>query len=77
VWTANGARSSKRKERGMSVSILEVLMNAQMNFETASKMVPGLGRHPIFAMASEQLKNGIEALENGQSIHDEYAKGAP
>lgn len=58
----------------MSVSIFEVLMNAQMNFETVSKLVPGLGRHPIFTMASEQLKNGIEALENGQSIHDEYVE---
>ena len=56
----------------MSISILEVLMNAQMNFETVSKLVPGVGRHPIFAMASEQLKNGIEALENGRSADSEY-----
>ena len=56
----------------MSLSILEVLMNAQMNFETAAKMVPGLSRHPIFAMALEQLENGIEALENGQSTDSEY-----
>lgn len=46
-------------------TVLEALQNAQINFETMSRT--GLGKHPIFAIAIEQLKNGVKALENGKS----------
>ena len=60
----------------MSLSNLEVLLNAQINFETVAKMVPGIGGHPIFAIATEQLKNGIAALEAGQSPDDTFIEQA-
>ncbi len=49
----------------MSVTVLEVLQCAQMNFETSESM--GLHGKPIYGIAKEQLKNAIEALENGKS----------
>lgn len=58
----------------MSVSILEVLMNAQINFENVARMNAAVSRHPMFMLATEQLKNGIAALEAGQSPDDTYTE---
>ena len=49
----------------MSVSILEGLMNAEINFKN-SKLIP-----QIFPLAEEQLHNAIILLEKGYSIHDQ------
>ena len=46
----------------MSLSILEVLMNAQINLQTFQQMNPAVARHPIFMIAKQQLDNGIQAL---------------
>jgi len=56
----------------MSVSNLEVLQNAQMNLETFVRMNPMVARHPIFMMATEQVKNGVAALKSGKDINDTY-----
>lgn len=58
---------STNKESEMSTSVLECLQNAQCNFETVGKM--GAKGNPIYLMAMEQLKNGIEALENGRDAN--------
>jgi hypothetical protein len=47
---------------------LDALQNAKCNFETIGRM--GAGSHPIFAIALEQLSNGIKALENGKAPND-------
>lgn len=41
----------------------EELLNAQINFENAEKMMPLLKEHPIFQIAKEQLAAGIKMLE--------------
>ena len=62
----------------MSVSILEVLLNAQVNFDNVATFNPSVARDPMFMIATEQLRNGIEALESGQSPEDTYTEaGAP
>ena len=48
----------------MSITVLEVLQNAQCNFETMGKM--GAKNNPIYGLAMGQLKNAIKALENGR-----------
>lgn len=48
----------------MSVTVLEVLESAKINFETIGKM--GAKNHPIFMIAMEQLNNAIAAMENGR-----------
>lgn len=53
----------------MSTTVIEALENAKMNFETIGTM-SGLSGHPIYMMALEQLKNGVESLENGLSPDD-------
>ncbi len=49
-------------------TVLEALKNAQINLATLGRM--GLVGHPIFVIATEQLKNGIEALDNGKMPSD-------
>ena len=56
----------------MSLSILEVLMNAQINLQTFQQMNPAVARHPIFMIAKQQLDNGIQALEDRQSPGADY-----
>lgn len=51
-------------------TILEALESAQYNFSTVGR-TGGVGSHPIFAVASEQLANCIKALEDGKSADDE------
>ena len=51
----------------MSTTVLEALQNAQCNIETITRMGP---KNPILMMALEQLKNGVEALENDFGPHD-------
>jgi hypothetical protein len=62
----------------MPTTVLDALMNAQINFETSSAM-QGAMRNAIHGLAMEQLKNGIEALENGMTPYDEIQEhiGAP
>ena len=45
----------------------ETIRCAKINFENVVKMNPALGEHPIFKMAMEQLKNGLEKLEKEDS----------
>ncbi len=44
------------------ISIRELAEGAQINFENVVKMNPALGKHPIFAIAMEQLKEVIKLL---------------
>lgn len=46
----------------MSVTVLEILLNAKINFETSRK------HRAVFDLAMEQLENGIKALENGKGV---------
>ena len=48
----------------MSTTVLEALQNAELNFKTVGRM--GAKNNPIYMVAMEQLKNAIEALENGK-----------
>lgn len=50
-------------------TVLEALQNAQINFQNAQRMTGTIG-HPMFAMAHEQLSNGIEALNNEMNARD-------
>ncbi len=52
----------------MSTTVHEALMNAQINFATTGRMIPVLASHPIFALATEQLANALEALESGMDL---------
>ncbi len=45
------------------LSILELVVGAKINFENVVSMNPGLGRHPIFIIAMDQLKEAIDELE--------------
>jgi hypothetical protein len=49
----------------MSVSIMEVLYNAQYNLCEAKMPFQ-------IALGKEQLNNAIKALESGKSLDDEY-----
>ena len=51
----------------MSTTVLEVLLNAQINFQDAGRM--GCNHNPIFLMAMDQLNNGIAAIENGKTLN--------
>ena len=51
------------------VTILDALLNAQINFKTIGKI--GLSSNPIYLITSDQLNNAIQALENGKGIYDE------
>ena len=48
----------------MSTTVLDALMNAKINFETAQTMGHSGSGNPIFMIAMEQLNNAIKALEN-------------
>jgi hypothetical protein len=52
----------------MSTTVLEALQNAELNFKNVGRM--GAKNNPIYMMAMEQLKNAIEALENGRKPDD-------
>lgn len=52
----------------MSTTVIDALHNAKINFETLGNM--GLSKNPFFVIAMEQLKNGIEALDNGLNADD-------
>lgn len=54
-------------------TVIDSLLNAQTNFDTVGRM--GAGRHPLFSIASNQLKNAIEALENGMKPDDVLQEG--
>ena len=56
----------------MSLSILDVLLNAQVNFGNVVRFNPIVAKDPMFRIAMDQLTNGIDALENGQSPDDTY-----
>ncbi len=46
-----------------SLSILEVAENAKINFDNTVRLNPVLGKHPMFIIAMEQLKEAIKMLE--------------
>ena len=45
------------------LSILEEAMSAQINFENVVKMNPHVGKHPLFIIAMDQLKEVVKMLE--------------
>lgn len=45
-----------------SVSTAELLACAAINFDNAAKMAPALAQHPIYALAMDQLRCGIDRL---------------
>ena len=51
----------------MKTTVLESLQNAQANFETVKRMGVNV---PIYDLALEQLKNGVEALEDNMGPDD-------
>jgi len=57
------------------VTILDALLNAQINFKTIGKM--GLSSNPIYLITSDQLNNAIQALENGKGIYGEIEISGP
>jgi len=50
----------------MSTTVLEALQNAKVNFENLGSMAGFLKTHPLYMIGMEQLKNGVEALEEGK-----------
>lgn len=52
----------------MSTTVLGALQNARCNFETVERQ--GLGAHPIYLIAMEQLRNAIKSLENGRAPNE-------
>lgn len=46
----------------MSITVLECLQNAKINFENLGRV--GINNHPFYVIAMDQLENAIEALEN-------------
>lgn len=50
----------------MSTTVLEALQNAQVNFEYLGKTYPMVMRELSYSIGTGQLKNAIEALENGK-----------
>lgn len=52
----------------MSTTVLETLQNAQTNFENLGRM--GIKHNSIYTIAMEQLKNGLDSLENGKKLND-------
>lgn len=53
----------------MSTTVHEALLSAQLNFQTMSKMAPGLSAHPIWQIAMEQLSNALTAIDNGRDLN--------
>ena len=43
---------------------VEMLNCAKINFDNVLTMVPQLKAHPIFALALEQLNDGLELLDD-------------
>jgi hypothetical protein len=52
----------------MSVSIMEALQCAEINFGNVARMNPG---DPMLFMAKEQLHNAITLLEKGYDLSEE------
>lgn len=52
---------------------IEYFLNAEINFENFAKMNPSVLNHPIFKIAQEQLKNGIQVLENKTNLSKDPA----
>ena len=50
-----------------SLSILEIAENAKINFDNLKKFNPALGKHPMFIIAMEQLKEAIKMLEKQEN----------
>jgi len=55
----------------MSVTILEVIINAKYNLETFSKMNGGID-NPIFQMAMSQLNNALKSIELDKKLDDDF-----
>jgi len=68
--TMDSTASSSRGIKGgkMATTVLEALEGAKINFENLGRM--GLENNPFFRLAMNQLKNGVEALENGKHPND-------
>lgn len=54
----------------MSTTVLDALLNAQINFKNAEDMQPALQRNPVFKIATNQLNNALEAIKNDMSLDD-------
>jgi len=62
----SGKQIYNLKSKYMSVTILEALQNAEMNFENVKRVGTG-----ILPLAQEQLHNAVSLLEKGYSVEDE------
>ena len=45
------------------VSILEIVISAQINLENMVKLNPHVGQHPFYIIAMDQLKEAVEKLK--------------
>lgn len=52
---------------------MEYFMNAEHNFKTLLRVVPGLKENMIYQMALEQLQNGMKVYEKQSSAPQEEA----
>lgn len=65
--TRSNNRFVQRGGNEMSLTVFEVLLNAQHNLNNNGQLGLVVGK--------EQLDNAIEALENGKELHDVYEEG--
>ena len=56
------------------LTIHEVLLNAQINFENLERLNPGVKQSPIYWMAKNQLDNALKQLEDGGSVEAEFVE---
>jgi len=47
----------------MKLTAKEILLSAEINFQTFQKTYINVTKHPIFILAMNQLKDGIAALK--------------
>lgn len=69
----NPARLGKEM-KGVSLTILEVLLNAQINFGNAQTIMPLLKQNPLFLLAKQQLDNSLLLLSAGASLDSVFEK---
>ena len=56
------------------LTVHEVLLNAQINFENLERMSPALKQNPMYGMAKNQLDNALKQLEDGGSVEAEFVE---
>jgi len=56
----------------MSLTILEVLKNAQINLRNCEESNPYVSTDIFFKLGRDQLDSAIRALENGKGLYDNW-----